>query len=151
MSPIRHRPATLDDAERLFEVRRKSIVILAPKAMPVADAQRWAANLTVAGMQRKILALEIWIAEQDGAALGWGAIRGDRLEGLYTEPEFAGVGIGTALLGLLEGLIRARGIPAVHAEASVNAEAFYLRRGYEPNGLPTAEGGRPIVKRLASS
>jgi hypothetical protein len=46
-------------------------------------------------------------------------------------------------------LMRQRGIPAVHAEASWNAEAFYLRRGYEATGLRTPEGARPIVKRLS--
>jgi putative acetyltransferase len=45
--------------------------------------------------------------------VGWGAIRGERVEGLYTDPEFAGRGIGTKLLGSLEGLMRGRGVPAV--------------------------------------
>jgi len=112
------------------------------------QAEIWAANLTIAGMERKIRELEIWIVERDGAASGWGAIRGDRLEGLYTDPKFAGRGIGTDLLGLLEGLMRQRGIPAVRADASPNAEAFYLRRGYEPSGPRTPEG-QPMMKRLS--
>jgi hypothetical protein len=70
VSPVRHRPATLDDARRLFELRRKSIIALAPKAMPPGQAQRWAAGLTVAGMARKIQMLEIWIAELNGTTAG---------------------------------------------------------------------------------
>jgi len=104
--------------------------------------------LTVAGMERKILELEIWVAKVGETAVGWGAIRGDRLEGLYTDPEFAGRGIGTALLGWLEGLMRGRGIPAACAEASANAEVFYRRRGYERTGPRTSEGAQPIGKRL---
>jgi len=79
---------------------------------------------------------------------GWGAIRGDKLEGLYTDPVFAGRGIGTGLLRLLEGLMRERGIPSVRAEASSNAEEFYLRRGYEPTGARTPDGAQPISKQL---
>ena len=88
------------------------------------------------------------MGSRDRCEGGWGAIRGDRLEGLYTDPEFAGRGIGTELLGVLEGLMRERGILTVRAEASSNAEEFYLRRGYEPVGLPTPEGTLPIAKRL---
>src|SRR5713101_938136 len=144
-----YRLATLGDAKRLFELRRKSIIALAPKGMSVAQSEIWAANLTVAGMERKIHELEIWIVQLDDTVVGWGAIRGDQLEGLYTNPEFVGRGVGTELLGVLEGLMRERGILAVRTEASSNAEEFYLRRGYEPIGSRTPEGARPIAKRLS--
>jgi putative acetyltransferase len=143
-----HRPATLDDTNRLLELRRQSITELAPKGMSIAEATGWAEELTVAGMEWKIRELEIWVAELSKTVVGWGAIRGDRLEGLYTDPEFAGQGIGTELLGLLEGLMRGRGIAAVCAESSSNAEAFYLRRGYERAGPRTSKGAQPIRKRL---
>ena len=144
-----HRLATLGDARRLFELRRKSILALAPKGMAVAQAEIWAANLTVAGMEGKIREMEIWIVELNDTVVGWGALRGDQLEGLYTDPEFAGQGIATELLGMLEGLMRERGLPAVHAQASSNAEEFYLRRGYQPIGLRTPAGAQPVTKRLS--
>ena len=145
-----HGLATLGDAKRLFELRRNAILSLAPKGMPIAQVEKWAASLTVAGMQQKLREMEIWVAELNGAVAAWGAIRGDRLEGLYTAPEFAGRGIGTGLLAMLEGLMRERGIVLVQAEASANAEEFYFRRGYEPTGIQSPQGARPIVKRLSS-
>jgi putative acetyltransferase len=143
-----HRRAVPADAPQLLEVRRRSITILAPQGMPIAEVESWATNLSVAGMEQKIHALEIWVAEIDGRAAGWGAIRGDRLEGLYTDPDFAHRGVGTELLGKLEALMRARGICRIDAEASTNAEGFYLRRGYAPAGERRGEA-RPITKRLA--
>ena len=143
-----HRRAGPADAPQLLEVRQRSITILAPQGMPIAAVESWATNLSVAGMEQKIRALEIWVAEIDGRAVGWGAIHGDRLKGLYTDPDFARRGIGTALLAELEALMRARGIGRIDAEASVNAEGFYLRRGYAPAGAPRGEA-RPITKRLA--
>jgi len=117
--------------------------------MSVAQAEIWAANLTVAGMEGKIREMEIWIVELNDTVVGWGAVRGDQLEGLYTDPEFAGQGIATELLGMLEGLMRERGLPAVRAQASSNAEEFYLRRGYQPIGLRTPAGAQPVTKRLS--
>jgi putative acetyltransferase len=99
-----HRPAAPEEATQLFELRRKSIIGLAPTGMSVSQAETWAENLTLAEMERKIREMEIWVAELNGQAVGWGAIHGDRVEGLYTDPEFAGQGIGTELLTKIEGV-----------------------------------------------
>lgn len=148
MAAAVHRPARLDDARRLLEVRRRSILELAPSGMSVADAKAWAKKLTRAGMEQKLRELEIWVAELDGVTAGWGAIRGDVLEGLYTAPEYAGKGIGAALLDRLEMLMRGRGVDAVRAEASPNAVGFYLRRGYSVTGPRTPIGAWPITRQL---
>ena len=144
-----HRLATLNDTNRLFDLRRQSIIKLAAKGMSIEEAARWAEELTVAGMERKICELEIWVAEVSEKVVSWGAIRGDQLEGLYTDPQFASQGIGTELLRMLEELMQKSGISAVRAEASSNAEAFYLRRGYERTAPPTSKGAQPIRKRLS--
>jgi len=148
MAAAVHRPATLDDATRLFELRRRSILELAPPVMSVADAEAWAKQLTPSGMERKLREFEIWIAGLDDVIAGWGAIRGDVLEGLYTAPEYAGQGVGAALLDRFEALLRGRGVDAVRADASSNAKAFYLRRGYRETGPQTPVGAWPIIKQL---
>ena len=135
-----YRLATRRDASDLYEVRRRSILGLAPPKMSVAEAQAWAAQLTPSGMEQKLRELEVWVAELDGTVAGWGAIRGDRLEGLYAPPEFAGQGVGAGLLDMLEGLMRDRKFRSVCAEASSNARDFYLRRGYRATGPQTPEG-----------
>jgi len=44
--------------------------------------------------------------------------------------------------------MRGRAIQNMEAEASLNAEGFYLRRGYVPAG-PRRADVQPIAKRLA--
>lgn len=141
-----YRLATREDASRLHNIRRRSILELAPPAMPEAEAMAWASQLTLAGMERKLRELEVWVVELDGVAIGWGAIRGDMLEGLYVAAEFAGQGVGAGLLDRLEGLIRDREFPSVRLEASSNARSFYLRRGYRATGPQTPQGSWPMVK-----
>ena len=143
-----YRPAMHKDASRLYDIRRRSILELAPPTMLAAEAQAWAAQLTPARMEQKLRELEVWVAELDGAVVGWGAIRGDMLDSLYAAPEFAGQGVGAGLLDMLEGLMRDRGFPSVHAEASPNARDFYLRRGYRTTGPRTPKGAWPIEKEL---
>jgi putative acetyltransferase len=114
--------------------------------MPAAEAQAWASQLTLTGMEQKLRELEVWVAERGGIVAGWGAIRDDMLEGLYTAPEFAGQGVGAGLLDRLEGLMREREFPSVRLEASSNARGFYLRRGYRATGPQTPQGAWPMVK-----
>ena len=142
-----YRPAMRKDASRLYDIRRRSILELAPPTMPAAEAQAWAAQLTLSGMERKLRELEVWVAELDGIVAGWGAIRGDMLEGLYTAPEFAGQGVGAGLLDRLEGLMRDARVPvgAPRGKGS-NARGFYLRRGYRATGPQTSEGAWPMAK-----
>jgi hypothetical protein len=85
-----YRPATHKDTSVLYDIRRRSILELAPPAMPEVEARAWASKLTLSGMERKLRELEIWVAELSGIVAGWGAVRGDSLEGLYTAPEFSG-------------------------------------------------------------
>jgi putative acetyltransferase len=143
-----HRPATQDDTTALFDLRRRSILELAQLGLPAGEADLWAAKLTLAGMMQKLRELEVWVAENENVVVGWGAIRGDYLEGLYTAPEFSRRGVGAELLGMLERLMHRRGVRTVRAEASSNAREFYLRRGYRPAGPRTAAGGWPIEKKL---
>ena len=116
--------------------------------MPAGEAQAWATQLTLAGMERKLRELEIWVAELDGVVAGWGAIRGGDLEGLYMAPEFAGRGVGAALLAMLERLMRERGVHVARADASSNARDFYLRRGYQAAGPQTPDRAWPMTKQL---
>jgi putative acetyltransferase len=143
-----YRRAIRKDASGLYDIRRRSILELAPLTMPKAEAHAWASKLTLSGMERKLRELEVWVAEINGAVVGWGAIRGDMLEGLYAAPEFAGQGVGTGLLDRLEGLMRDREFPSLRAEASSNARDFYLRRGYRTTGPQTLQGAWPIAKEL---
>ncbi len=116
--------------------------------MSEAEARSWALKLAPAGMAEKLKALEIWVSEADGQILGWAAIKGDRLEGLYTGPAFAGRGVGSGLLSWIENLMRERKIFAMRAVASPNAIDFYLGRGFAPTAPRAADRTLEIEKRL---
>ena len=147
MNP-KHRKATFDDSERLCQLRRQSILELAPRGMALAEAELWANKMTVESMEQKIRESEVWIAEMNDTIVGWVAVRGDYLDGLYVGPQFERRGIGSELLSWAEELARRSGVQVLRADASSNAEEFYFRRGYEPAGPRPPDGARPIVKRM---
>jgi putative acetyltransferase len=143
-----YRPARLGDGSELLELRHSSILALAIPAMPEADVLAWANRLSPVGMLQKLSTLEIWVAESGGEILGWVALSGDRLEGLYTRPASAGTGVGSGLLHMAEKLMWERRIPTMRLEASANAIGFYLRRGFEPVAPRLAIGAQELEKTL---
>lgn len=140
---------------RLIELRTASILQIASRDLSVAQTLEWVARVTFADMERRIREMDVWVAEASEAPggantiVGWMAVDGDRLEGLYTDPRFEGRGVGTQLLDAAEDLVRRRDGEVLRADAARNAEAFYFRRGYVPEGPPLPHGPQPVIKRLA--
>jgi putative acetyltransferase len=147
---MRARAATRSDAEVLHELRRRSILQLAPTSMSVARAREWANKGSVEFMRQRLEEVEAWVAEEHGEILGWVAVRGDYLDALYVEPARSGQRIGTFLLRLAEEELRRRGIEIVRVDASWNSEGFYLRHDYEFIGPRPPDDARPMRRRLGA-
>ena len=145
---LRTRKATVTDVPRMWELRRDSILTLAPRGMALAQAATWANSMAVEGMEQRFRDAEVWVAEVDDTIAGWIALRGDYIDGLYMDPRFVERGIGTELVALAEALMRERGIQIIRLEASINAEQFYLRRGFVPKGSRVPDSAIPMEKRL---
>ena len=144
---LRTRKATVTDVPRMWELRRDSILTLAPRGMTLAQAETWANSMALEGMEQRFRDAEVWVAEADDTIAGWIALRGDYIDGLYTDPRFVERGIGTELVALAEALMRGRGIQIIRLEASINAEQFYLRRGFVPKGSRVPDCAIPMEKR----
>ncbi|MCO6441650.1 MAG: GNAT family N-acetyltransferase [Nitrococcus mobilis] len=69
------------------------------------------------------------------------------LRAVYVDPRVGRCGIGGRILEELERLALAHGIPALHLDSSVNAEAFYSQNGYEvvEKGVHRLSGGAEMA------
>jgi len=142
------RRATAADGPRLRDIRHAAISTLARAGMPEEMAQRWADSWSAGSVDRILAERDVWVFECDGDVSGWVSLTGSEINGLYTHPSLARRGIGSRLLAFAESQIAARGASEAHAEASWNAENFYLKRGWTPTGPRPSDGARPMTKRL---
>src|SRR5689334_4778555 len=140
------RPARPSDAERLLEIRQRAILELAVPALSVQQAHDWAMRRDLIWMDDVISTKTLWVAFADSTVTGWVGIEDHRIIGLYVDPTYACRGIGSRLLGFAEDQLLLRGVRTIELEASWNAEAFYLRRGYQPTVERPADGARPMRK-----
>lgn len=158
-----HRPARPGDAPAMVDVHYAAVqaverrhysdeVLSAWSPPPDASRRDWLADL----ISRSSTLSTVAIGSGE-AIVGFCIALPDQalLKALYVHPEFAGQGIGQALLREMEARCRALGLESLELNASRNAEAFYRRCGYEAKGPVTqsltdtvAMEANRMVKRL---
>ncbi|WP_238993501.1 GNAT family N-acetyltransferase [Nocardioides caldifontis] len=120
------RPAEPDDADEVAGVylaaRRAAAAsgAMPPPVHPDHEVRAWLAARTAAD--------ETWVAEQDGAVVGYARFTAEWLDDLYVHPDHAGGGVGSALLELVRGL-RPGGFGLWVFESNAGARRFYRRHG----------------------
>ena len=139
----RIRPAVPADARAIIAVHHAAVMRTAAECYSADILTVWAAPLTAAHeawMASIIGAPGEWmlVAEFGGGLAGFGSILAAQaqLRALYVHPDFGGQGVGGALLTALEASARESGMSELSMDASLNAEAFYARRGF----VATARG-----------
>ena len=63
--------------------------------------------------------------------VGVGALDDDAIKRLYVDPQTQGLGVGRAVLRVLEAEAKRSGLDQVRLDASPSSEAFYASLGYE--------------------
>jgi putative acetyltransferase len=72
-----------------------------------------------------------FIAIVDGVPVGMAELEGTGFtDYFYVHPKFQGVGVGKALLAVIEDEAERLGISRIYADVSVTAEPFFLSRGF---------------------
>jgi GNAT superfamily N-acetyltransferase len=131
-APARIRAAVDADVEAVWHVHTASVRGLCAGWYSDHEIAVWtgrlAADLYRHAMERHVMV----VAERGDAVVGFGELDPGRGEivAVYVLPEATGRGIGSALLAYLEHTARRAGHRQLTLCASLNAEAFYARRGW---------------------
>ena len=131
------RRARLEDVEAIGVVHHESIQRLCADHYTAAEIAAWAAPRRPEHYEQSIRGKEFYVAKEAGAIVGFGVLEpaSSEVEAVSVSPMMARRGVGFSLLRTLEGRARARGLPALHLCAALNAVPFYERAGYEQQGL----------------
>ncbi len=136
---IRIEPARPEDAAAIIEIHAAAVHQTAAAYYPEVVIHSWA-RLPITRERIKRVK-ERWIenpnhrivvAKQNSQIVGFGFIhRNNELQGLYVHPDFGRCGIGSKILAVLEQKAVDEGLSYLQVDASINAEAFYNKHGFE--------------------
>ena len=168
MSSLKIRPATIDDALSIAEIRVGALltedevsgfVVPSDNLYSSADKLRkvWDRN------NRLQDGFEVFVAERNGKEIGFivlnMGVSDDNIDNVVVAKKEQGKGIGRALVEYVEELARSRGFSVLKTDTTENAlgipwkaYGFWKKMGYEDTGerIATAYGFKviPLVKNL---
>jgi putative acetyltransferase len=126
------RPFLGEDTPVLAAIFVAAIEELTGEDYSEAQQQAWASAADDEEQFGKRLAGELTlIATLQNSPVGFASLKGaDHIDMLYVHPAAVGQGVASMLCEALEKLAGGRGAKSLTVDASDNAEAFFLKRGY---------------------
>ena len=135
---MRIRPARIEEREALEDLqRRASLANEDDREALLAFPD--AIDLPASQLERG----EVFVAEQDGSILGFAALVGGEIDGLFVEPELWRLGIGRALVEAAVHEARRKGL-SVTVVANAAARIFYEKCGFAVEGEAETRFGPAI-------
>jgi GNAT superfamily N-acetyltransferase len=132
------RDARGSDADRLAEIHLAAIRRGCRSHYDEAQIAAWTTAIDGPLHRAAIRDQVVMVAERRRRVIGFGEFqpRNGQIVHLFVDPAVTACGLGTRLLAALEARAVAGGVQEIRLRASLNAEGFYARRGYEPAGGP---------------
>jgi putative acetyltransferase len=126
------RPFLATDTPVLAAIFAASIEELTGEDYNEAQQQAWASAADDEEKFAKRLAGDLTlIATLENSPVGFASLKGaDHIRMLYVHPSVARQGVASMLVDALEKIAGSRGTQSLTVDASDNAEAFFLKRGY---------------------
>ncbi|HEY9405552.1 MAG TPA: GNAT family N-acetyltransferase [Pyrinomonadaceae bacterium] len=127
------RRAVEEDCGGIWRVHTRAIREIASSHYTPAETESWASPRAPEHYVEAIRNKEFYVAEEDGAITGFGALdhKQNEIEAVYVSPEVMRRGVGSAILRRLEERALELGVNSLKLDASLNAVAFYQSAGYE--------------------
>jgi putative acetyltransferase len=135
---VRIETAEEQDIAAIMEIHYAAVHQTAQSFYPEDVINSWSPPMDNDRMNRTKQAIEnpdewLLVAKQNTLIVGFGCItpKDNQLRALYVHPSFGRRGIGARILTALEHEARSLGLRYLQMNASINAEAFYRKHGFE--------------------
>lgn len=137
-SQLSIRPAQAGDAERLIHIHFAAVHGIAEKFYPTTVLNAWSPTPSASRYEWMSSMIDsatnsVLVAQVEQAIGGFAIYisQSGLIQALYVDPQFAGRGLGKALLAVIENQLTQASVSAVRLNASHNAVEFYRRAGFQ--------------------
>lgn len=133
------RTATSDDLEDIAALHRRSILDLCRGHYSSEHLEEWTTVLRGAAYGAMLSTRVVFVAEHDGALLGFGVMdpKESLINATYIDPSAVRRGVGRRLMQAMEDAARDAGCTEVRLNSTLNAVPFYRTLGYADLGAAT--------------
>jgi putative acetyltransferase len=134
------RAATAADAEAIGRVHVAAIREICAPFYEAEQSAAWSSGGRVSRYLEPIATQVFLVAVAGDEVVGFSELAPDvgEVRAVYVRPDRVRQRIGSELLGAVEAAARARALPRLRIESSINAVPFYERHGYVSDGAGVA-------------
>ncbi|MDD1012698.1 GNAT family N-acetyltransferase [Pseudomonas rubra] len=144
MNNLQIRLATADDASGIFNAHRNSVERLCTQDYSPEQISMWLDGRSAQTYREAIDKGLLWLAETDSIQ-GFVEVEGNEISKLFICGDGARRGIGSRLLEVAIEHLRNGGAQSAYLEATLTAEPFYARHGFQKIGEGTfSRGNSPV-------
>jgi putative acetyltransferase len=142
-----------NDATTLYAIFVEAIRVGAASHYTKAQRLAWAPESDMhAGWPDQLAAPETWVAEADGDIAGFmGATPAGYINLAFVRPCWMGRGVAQALYERILERAQARGLTRLTTHASLMAQPFFARHGWQVDTAETVDRNGEVLKRFAMS
>jgi adenylate cyclase len=130
---IIYREGHPQDGAALLSVHRRAVELIAARSYGPEIAESWVRGLTPEGYGRSMQNGEIFrVATVNSIPVGFCGFKDYEISGLFVDPDYIGLGIGSKLLTDALSILTSRNRTPVRVVSSLNALHFYQLHGFNP-------------------
>ena len=145
-NPIRIRKFKKEDAKKVSSLIKKTLIEVNSKDYPQKVIQFLCRNNAPKKLIQKSSNRLIYVAVEDEQILGTVSLKDDTILGLFVNPRFHSLDIGTNLMKYVETVANKEGFKSVCLPSSITAYGFYEKIGYKKvRDVYSKEYGKVIV------
>ena len=126
------------DAQAALDIRRKSILDKCISHYSPEQLEHWAKR----SLSEKFIdhvEKQFYLATVDGviAATGMLTVEIGRIDAIFVDPKYMGLGLATAMMAHLEDLAMRSGLERIKLDSTLNAAPFYRKCGFNGDEIST--------------
>ncbi|WP_353614560.1 GNAT family N-acetyltransferase [Mangrovibacter phragmitis] len=134
------RRAQVADAGECWNIRNQAIRHGCRHSYATDVIAAWTPDTVPAGQSEVIEAFPFFVAEHESGRLvatGFLDVDAQRVEAVFTLPEYTGLGAASLILDTVKAEARQRGMAVLSLSSTPNAQSFYEKHGFESQGERT--------------
>jgi len=129
---MRIEPLIINEVEKVSEICQKCIKEINAKDLTKNQVEILVNEFSVDGIIQYSKKFNVYVAKNDkNEIIGTGTLANNQIKGIFVDIEYFGLGVGKAILAVLENTAKERGYKKTRLTSSKYAKKFYLKLGYK--------------------
>ena len=122
----------INEVEKVSEICQNCINEINSKDLTRKQVDLLLSEFSIAGIIKNIKKFKVYVVKNEkNEIIGTGTLANNQIKGIFVDAEYFGLGVGKAIITVLENSAKEQGFKKIRLTSSKYAKNFYLKLGYK--------------------